>query len=278
MPPAISTSSKSSASSEFDAKALRQAEALDDLEILNLPKGKVSVAGIEDVSPNEKKVTVEVGEKKKRVLYKITRKPGTKQWLVDDIYLKQRKPGEDEEITKSVTETMDLLLTVREFIESWETGGREEVLAVTTPELSALLADLSPVHLQQLTTQVVGKAQRGPHRPEARIEENRAIVILSRGSGKLLIELTLNDGTWLVNDVAVDTHDKETQVRSTRRMAFILQATNKFLAAYEQSDLDRLEERQQRGVLSQQPRRRRSEERRVADDAAVGRSVYGPRA
>src|SRR5690606_16859818 len=125
----------------------RQAESLDDLKILNLPKGKVSVASIEDVSPSEKKVTVEVGETKKQVLYKLTRKPGSRKWLVDDIYLKQRKAGEDKTITKSVTETMDLLLTVREFLDSWETGDREDVLSVTTPELQELLAALSPVHL-----------------------------------------------------------------------------------------------------------------------------------
>jgi hypothetical protein len=232
---------KASSSDHFDEKALRQAEALDDLKILNLPKGKVSVASIEDVSPNEKKVTVEVGETKNRVLYKLTRKPGSREWLVDDIYLKQRKPGDDKTVTKSVTETMDLLLTVREFLDSWETGGREDVLAVATPELRELLADLSPVHLQQLTSQVVSKEQRGSHRPEARIEQNRAVVMLPRASGRLLIELSLSEAGWQVNDVAIDARDKASQVRSTRRMAYILRAANQFLTAYEDQDLSGLE-------------------------------------
>lgn len=232
---------KASASDTFDEKALRQAEALDDLKILNLPKGKVSVASIEDVSPGEKKVTVEVGESKKRLLYKLTRKPGSREWLVDDIYLRQRKPGDEQPITKSVTETMDLLLTVREFLDSWETGDRDEVLAVATPELRELLSDLSPVHLQQLTSQVVSTEQRGSHRPEARIEQNRAVVMLPRVSGTLLIELSLNDDGWLVNDVAVDAHKDETHIRSTRRRAYILRAANRFLTAYEQQDLDGLE-------------------------------------
>lgn len=233
---------KSSASENFDQKALRLAESLDDLKVLNLPKGKVSVASIEDISPTEKKVTVEIGEQKKRVLYKLTRQPNSREWLIDDIYLKQRKPGEDQEITKSVTETMDLLLTVREFLDAWESGGREDVLTVVTPELSDLLGDLSPVHLQQLTTQVIGKSQRGPHRPEARIEENRAVVMLPRGHGKLLIELTLNEDRWLVNDVAVDSRDEAAQVRSTRRLAYILKTANRFLTAYEQADLAGLEQ------------------------------------
>src|SRR5690606_20058705 len=143
--------------------------------------------------------------------------------------------------TKSVTETMDLLLTVREFLDSWETGGRDEVLAVATPELRELLADISPVHLQQLTAQVVGKEQRGSHRPEARIEKNRAVVMLPRVSGRLLIELSLNEEGWQVNDVAVDAHKEDANIRSTRRMAYILRAANQFLTAYEQRNLDALE-------------------------------------
>lgn len=234
---------KANASDNFDEKALRLSESLDDLKILNLPTGKVSVAKIEDVSPTEKRVSVEVGERKKEVLYKLTRQPGSRKWLIDDIYLKQKKPGDEQVITKSVTETMDLLLTVREFLDSWQTGGREDVLAVTTPELSALLADLSPTHLQQLTTQIVGKSQRGTtHRPEARIEQSRAVVMLPRVSGTLLIELNLNDDRWQVNDVAVRSRDKEEAVRSTRRMAFILRTASRFLTAYEQADLPGLEE------------------------------------
>ncbi|MCA9111175.1 MAG: hypothetical protein KDA52_14580, partial [Planctomycetaceae bacterium] len=84
---------KEKTSSDFDQKALRTADALDDIKILNLPTGKVSVAKVEEISETEKHVTVEVGERKKEVLYKLTRNPGSRKWLVDDIYLQQKKPG-----------------------------------------------------------------------------------------------------------------------------------------------------------------------------------------
>ena len=232
---------KSASSENFDEKALRLSESLDDLKILNLPTGKVSVAKIEAVSESEKHVTVEVGERKKEVLYKLTRAPGGRKWLVDDVYLKQRKPGDDQEVTKSVTETMDLLLTVREFLDRWQTGGREEVLEVATPELAELLSDLSPTHLQQLTTQIVGTSQRGSHRPEARIEETRAVVMLPRVSGTLLIELTLSADHWRVNDVAVQSRKEDEQVRSTRRLAYVLRTAKRFLEAYEKTSLADLE-------------------------------------
>ncbi|MGD9858217.1 MAG: hypothetical protein AB7U20_25025 [Planctomycetaceae bacterium] len=228
---------KRKTSDNFEEKALRSAEALDDFKILNLPDGKVSVVSVEEVSDTEKRVTVQVGERKKELLYKLVRQPGSRQWLVDDIYLEQKKSGMDQPITKSVTETMDLLITVRAFLDSWQTGGREDVLAVTTPEMRAQLADLSPTHLQQLTTQVVGKrSTHSAFRPDARIEDNRAVVILPRSGGKLLVELNIEDGRWLVNDVAVESRESDVQVRSARRMAQILNAAAGFLTAYHVND------------------------------------------
>jgi hypothetical protein len=234
---------KQATTDQFDEKALRLSEALDDLKILNLPTGKVSVAQVEEVSEHERRLTVEMGEQKKEVLYKLVRRPGHREWLVDDVYLKQKKPGMDEPITKSVTESMDLLLTVREFLKSWQTGSREEVLAITTPSFQELLSDLSPVHLQQLTTQIVGKrATQGTHKPEARIEESRAVVILPRVGGQLVIELEMQADGWRVNDVAVRATSKDAQVRSARRMTQILRATGHFLFAYDQADLPWLQE------------------------------------
>ena len=46
---------------------------------------------------------------KKEIFYELTREESGK-WVVDDIYLKQKKKG--IEAYKSVTEQMDLLLTV----------------------------------------------------------------------------------------------------------------------------------------------------------------------
>ncbi len=233
---------KRKTSADFDQKALRTADALDDIKILNLPTGKVSVVEVEEVSDVEKRVTVEVGDRKKELLYKLTRKPGSRKWLVDDIYLQQKKPGMDEPIVKSVSETMDLLLTVREFLDSWQTGGRDEVLAVTTPELRDLLADLSPAHLLQLTTQIVGSSStRSSFRPEARIEEDRAVVLLPRKSGKLMVELSLDSGEWMVNDVAVESPDEEVQIRSAKRIARILKTTGEFLSGYDANNREQMQ-------------------------------------
>src|SRR5690242_7026364 len=49
-------------SERFERQALRLPEAGDDLKILNLPKGKLTVLKTEDVDKNKKHVTVQVGE------------------------------------------------------------------------------------------------------------------------------------------------------------------------------------------------------------------------
>src|SRR5262249_28361303 len=56
---------KANVSEEFAGRALRTANALDDLKILRIPDSKISVVEVEDVSKTQKRVTVEIGEAKK---------------------------------------------------------------------------------------------------------------------------------------------------------------------------------------------------------------------
>ena len=76
---------KARSTEDFEKRALRTDEAVDDFEILNLPEGKVTIARVDDVSPDEKRVVVEVGENKRRLQYTLVRDTKTKKWLVDDI-------------------------------------------------------------------------------------------------------------------------------------------------------------------------------------------------
>ncbi|MFO1095061.1 MAG: hypothetical protein U0992_17405 [Planctomycetaceae bacterium] len=134
-------------SKRFADLALRLPEAGTDLKVLNLPKGKTTVLKTENLSDDKKHVTVQVGdsaEKHQTLEYHLVRVPGETGWVVDDIFVTQSKGDKKGEVTKSVTEQMDLLLTVREFIAAWKTGTREEVLDITDDELRAALADLPP--------------------------------------------------------------------------------------------------------------------------------------
>ena len=134
-------------SEDFNKRALRTATALEDLKILRIPDGKTLIVDVEQVSDEKKRVTVQVGEDKKEVFYELTRDDSGK-WVIDDIYLKQKKKG--IEAYKSVTEQMDLLLTVREFLDAWGHGDREQVLSITTPKLRTAL-ELSLIHISEPT-------------------------------------------------------------------------------------------------------------------------------
>ncbi len=235
-------SMKASSSATFDDAALRDPAAVNDFDILKLPKGRVKVVAEEEVSETEKLVTVAVGEKEKEMIYKLTRDASGRRWVVDDIVMQQNKQGLDEPITRSVAETMDLLLTVREFLHNWRDGGREDLLAVTTPEFREVLSGVAPAHLQQLTSQLVGtSAEKSRFKPEAWLDGDQAGVQLTLSTGKLLIELRRHEQLWRVNDLALDAPDPELSVRSARKLAQNLRTATEFLMAYEAANLQDLE-------------------------------------
>ena len=234
---------KAGTSPGFAEKALRSTESIQDLKILNLPDGKASVVAVEDVSKDRKRVTVEFGdtkkgEVKKEIFYEITRGSNNK-WVVNDVYLKQRKRG--VEAFKSVTEQMDLLLTVREFLDHWDSGDRDDIFAQTTPEFRDALQKLPPHYLARITAEVVdGKATGSRYKPNAQMDEKTARVKLPRASGELILALDLVDGSWLVKDIAVDTRDVAQQIPSLRNLALSVGTCIDFLASYESVDLPQL--------------------------------------
>ena len=211
---------RSSTSGEFQQKALRLAEALDDFKILRLPEGKTTIAQVEDVSPSKKRVTVEVGETKRKLLYELTLDSETEKWVVDDVYVKQKRKGMTA--AKSVTQQMDLLLTVREFLSAWDEGERDDVLAVTTPEFARLLSELPPAHLARLTKRVIGESSTGRKpKPEAQMGESFAIVRLPRAAGEVVLSFSLHDDKWRIRDLAVESVADHEHIASVRKLAAV---------------------------------------------------------
>lgn len=237
---------KASTSEDFEQKSLRMAESLDDLKILRIPDGKTSIVKTEEVSEDRKRVTVEVKEgkgksaNKREVFYELVRNDKG-MWVVDDIFLKQKQKG----ITayRSVTEQMDLLLTVREFLSAWEDGTREQVLAVCKPEFRTALDKLPASQLVRLTKLVTHKKSKlSSHKPQAQLDENIAVVRLPRSDGETVISFNLIDDRWLVGDVAIDTKDDSTQIPSAYKQSIAIGRCVDFLAAYETSNKEKLQQ------------------------------------
>ena len=63
-------------------------------------------------------------------------------------------------------------------------------LNITDDELRAALTDLPPAYLNQLTKQTVDSINTRTLKPEARIDDDRAVVKLSRARNSLMVSLT----------------------------------------------------------------------------------------
>ena len=227
-------------SEDFRKRALRTDESLQDFKILNIPEGKVVVEEVEEVTADKKRVTVHVGEQKKEIYYQLARGDDGK-WVVDDIYMKQKKKG--IEAVKSVKEMKDLFETVRETLDSWSSGDREQVLAVATPKLRSTLAELPPSFLAQLTKQVTkGKPKSGDFHPQAMMDEKVAVVKLPRLSGETVFTMELRKGHWQVADVGIGSRDEEEKLPSILNLALAVNRCVAFLDAYEHDNREKLAE------------------------------------
>ncbi len=236
-----------STSSEFQQRALRNPAALDSIKSLPLPKEEGTVTEVQDVGPDEKLLSVEVGDPPQLVQDRLKREApaGGKspKWLVDDVILTQKRAGSDAMLTKSVSEQMDLLLTVQEFLKNWREGSREDTLAVLHPELKSLLEELSPVHLAQITNQMLDGVRTEEFKPEARIQSRQATIALPRRGGKLVVEMVRLDGPdarWVVKEISAESSRGKESTRSVGHIARCIGPAAAFLRAYESADLNAL--------------------------------------
>ena len=223
----------------FEQKALRLDEAINDLKVLALPNEELSVISVEDVTDETKEVTVAVEGSSRQLRYRLIRDEQTGRWVVDDIDMNQQRPGLN--VTKSVTEQMDLLLSVREFFAAWNSDSREDVLEATADELSGVLADLPPAYLAMLTRSVAGGISDGYTRqPDATMDDDVAVVQLHSRQGSILISMRRSDDGWKVQDAAVDTGDPETRIRSLLKRARAIRTAVGFLDAWAAGDRNKL--------------------------------------
>ena len=226
---------KKSTSSRFEQKALRLSESIEDFAVLRLPKGDVEVLDVDEVSEVEKRVTVKIGTSQQKLRYRLLREPESRKWVVDDIFLRKKKDGIVS--TKPVTELMDLVTTVREFLTAWSSGERTEILDVATPQLGELLASLPRPYLNYLAERVIGdRAGETKIRPEAQMDDDVAVVRLPRKAGQMIISFEKTGGDWLVSDLAVESRKDNQHVSSVVQFATVLDSAAKFLDAYNTHD------------------------------------------
>lgn len=226
-------------SSKFENVALRSDDVLTDLRVLHLPSGELSIVEVTDMDDGAKEVIVKE-ESGGKYQFHLVRDPVKKYWVVDDVLVRQKKSG--TRTTKSTTEVMDLLVTLRQFLSVWESGSREEILAMTSPELTKSLSPLPDEWLQSLTAKIASNYEEGmAKKPEANLDDDEAVVKLPSRNGHILLSITRNSGRWLVDDVEAHNHREEHKPGSVKRQADAINAVNAFLTAYANQDSQTLE-------------------------------------
>lgn len=226
-------------SSRFEEKSLRHEDSVKDFSVLRIPKGDVEIVDIDHISDTEKRVTAQIGNSKSRRLrYLLVRDEKTGKWVVDDVYIKKQQNG--VESTRAVTELMDLITTVREFIDAWDAGSRSSILRMADPEFGALLGSLPDEYLMRLAKQVIGDRADSKVRPEAQMDEDVALVRLPGKSGQMIISFTKIRDEWLISDLAVESRKDKEHISSAKQMATVLRSASVFLDSYSTGDKKKL--------------------------------------
>lgn len=218
-------------SSRFEEKSLRHEDSVKDFSVLRIPKGDIEIVDVDRISDTEKRVTGQIGKSKSRRLrYRLVRDEETGKWVVDDVYIKKQKNG--VESTRAVTELMDLVTTVREFIAAWDTGSRSSILRMADPEFGTLLGSLPDEYLMRLAKQAIGDRADSKVRPEAQMDEDVALVRLPGKSGQMIISFTKIRDQWLISDLAVESRKDKEHISSVKQMATVLHSASVFLDSY----------------------------------------------
>ena len=222
-------------SSRFEEKSLRHENSVKDFSVLQIPKGDVEIIDVDYISDDEKRVTGQIGKSKSRRLrYRLVRDEKTGKWVVDDVYIKKQKNGISS--TRAVTELMDLVTTVREFIDAWDSGSRSDMLRMADPEFGTLLGSLPEAYLLRLAKQAIGDRAESKVRPVAQMDEDVALVKLPGKSGQMIISFTKIRDRWLISDLAVESRKDKEHISSVKQMATVLRSAAVFLNSYSTGD------------------------------------------
>jgi hypothetical protein len=230
---------RNTASVRFEEKAMRSNTAFRDMEILNLPKEELEVVEIEKVSDTKRHVVVRE-EGGTKYMFHLCKDEQKRRWVVDDVIFRQQKKG--TKTSKSTTEVMDLLLTLREFLDTWKGDDRDRMLQYVSSDLKATLQELPEPWLKRLVGRIADEYETEmARRPDAQLNDKDAHVKLPAKNGFLLVKvIQQEDDEWVVADVEVHNRKLEDHPGSIRRQAGAMNTVARFLKSYGTQDHETL--------------------------------------
>ncbi len=223
-----------SVSTRFEQRAMRSADAWKDLDIMKLPKVKLEIDESTSVDENMYETIVK-DENGTKYQFMIARDPEKHRWVVDDVLIRQKKKGTSA--TKSVTEVMDLLLTVREFLATWQSNDRSAILSAVSGNLREPLEQMPEPWMNRLVERVAAECEgEMARRPEIQMNESDALIKMPSKNGFLLMKVAREDDQWLFSDIEVRQRKTDDHPGSVLRQARALNAVSLFLSAYGKED------------------------------------------
>jgi hypothetical protein len=227
-------------STRFEATALRSEIAFRDLDILDLPTGALTVVESKEIDDETRSVVVsEDGGGKYQM--RLINDRVKHRWVVDDVMIRQDGKGATRS-TRSATEVMDLLLTLREFLHTMKSADRSQVLAMADAEFREPLEALPAEWLQTLIGRVSSEYESDQvRRPEAQMNGDEAVVKMPAENGFILLQIVRREDQWLIRDVEVHNRRQENHPGSIRNQALALASVAEFLRTYNQHDRDALQ-------------------------------------
>ena len=213
---------------------MRSTDAWKDLDILKLPKTKLEIDESTALDDNTFE-TIAKDEKGTKYQFKIARDEEKRRWVVDDVLIRQKKKGTSA--TKSVTEVMDLLLTVREFLTTLQDNERSTILSTVSVSLREPLEQMPESWMSRLVERVASECESDmARRPEIQMNESDALVKMPSKNGFLLLKVAREDDQWLFSDIEVRQRKTDDHPGSVLRQARALRSVSQFLVAYEHQD------------------------------------------
>lgn len=201
---------------------------------MKLPKVKLEIDDSTSVDENTFE-TIAKDEKGTKYQFRITRDAEKHRWVVDDVLVRQQKKGTSA--TKSVSEVMDLLLTVREFLTTWQSNDRSAILPALATSLREPLEQMPEPWLNRVVERVSTECESEmARRPEIQMNESDALVKMPSKNGYLLMKVAREDDRWLFSDIEVRQRKTDDHPGSVLRQARALNTVSQFLAAYGKED------------------------------------------
>jgi hypothetical protein len=230
-------------STDFQQKALRSDDVLRDLEIVKLPSGELEILKVDEPSDGQRNVIVSdvSGEKYK---FELVRDTETEHWTVNDVLVRQQKKWKKvrSTVTWPTSQVLDLVFSVREYLDAWVSAERGLILSKSSPALASSLESVPPLWLPVITHGISSNYDSSlARKPEAQLNDKSAVVRMPVQGGYLLVSAVQIDNRWLMDDIEIHSKSNSGHPGSVKRQADAVGSLGRFLTGFSSGDKETLQ-------------------------------------